>query len=51
VNLDYSLNVWHGPKVFFVEWDGDKPGAITICTFKRGAWEDELLALQGGGNA
>lgn len=41
--LPYGLDIWHGKKVFSLEWADD--GRAHIISFKRGPWEDELLAL------
>ena len=42
-SLGYGLDIWHGGKVFSVEWAEE--GAIRINTFKHGAWEAAFLAL------
>jgi hypothetical protein len=44
--LPYGLDVWHGKKVFSLEWSDD--GRSRVISFKRGPWEEELLALDGG---
>ena len=41
--LPYCLDIWHGKKVFSLEWSDD--GQSRIINFKRGPWEVELLAL------
>ena len=41
--LPYGLDIWHGKKVFSLEWSDD--GRTNIINFKRGDWEAELLAL------
>jgi hypothetical protein len=38
--LPYGLDVWHGSKVFSIEWSDPD---VRIITFKRGPWEDALL--------
>lgn len=37
----YGIDVWSGQKVFSVTWAGGNP--LTVISFKRGAWEDELV--------
>ena len=42
----YELSVWkkgEPAKVLLLNWDADKPPRIV--SFKRGLWEEELLAL------
>jgi hypothetical protein len=47
------VEVWHadagagGAKVLSVGWSGEE--AFTVVDFRRGAWEQELLALGGRG--
>lgn len=44
VEYRHSLDIWWKPrgKVFRVYWN-DPEGELTIGTFKRGEWEEELL--------
>ena len=39
----YALDIWHGRKVLNIEWDS--LDNFEIVSFKRGQWEDELIAL------
>ena len=41
--LPNGLDVWCNRKVLCIEWDADK---LTVNSFHRGPWEEELLALQ-----
>lgn len=41
--LPYGIDIWHGKKVFSLEWGDD--GQARIINFKRGPWESELFAL------
>jgi hypothetical protein len=41
--LPYGIDIWHGKKVFSLEWADD--GQARIINFKRGPWESELFAL------
>ena len=45
-----EVEVWHdaragSAKVLTLRWSGDD---LTVISFRRGAWEHELLALAGG---
>ncbi len=42
--LPYGLDIWHGKKVFSMDWD-DAEG-VEIRSFTRGEWEDRLLAVR-----
>ena len=48
-----EMDVWHagagtgGAKVLGLWWSGDD--VVTVVGFRRGAWEQELLALGGRG--
>jgi hypothetical protein len=42
-DLRYGLEVWHGVKVFSVQWSDD--GRFEVASFVRGPWEDLALAL------
>ncbi len=44
LNLGYSLDIWRGKKLFNVEWD--QPDKLSIVSFMRGDWEDEVLAMK-----
>jgi hypothetical protein len=41
--LPYGLDVWRPHRVLSVAWEPDGP--IAVVGFRRGAWEDETLAL------
>jgi hypothetical protein len=47
-----EMDVWHagagtgGAKVLGLQWSGED---LTVLGFRRGAWEQELLALGGRG--
>lgn len=41
--LPYGLDIWHNDKVLSLQWDTD---AMTVISFHRGPWEDEVLALR-----
>lgn len=43
-NLDHALDIWHGPKVFLIEWNTDAPDRLNIASFQEGPWEGYLLA-------
>jgi hypothetical protein len=40
--LPYGLDIWHNEKVLSLQWDADK---LAVMSFKRGPWEEEVLAL------
>jgi hypothetical protein len=40
--LPYGLDVWREAKVLGIDWSDD--GRVSVITFERGAWEDELLS-------
>lgn len=43
----YLLDVWHGGenrKVLSLMWDENKP--VIVVAFRRGDWEDEIIAMQ-----
>lgn len=40
--LPYGLDIWHRDKALSLQWDADE---LTVSSFQRGAWEDEVLAL------
>jgi hypothetical protein len=42
-DLEYGLDIWCGRKVLNVEWStsGDR---IDVVSFRRGAWEQQLLS-------
>ena len=42
--LPYGLEIWHGKKVFSIDWD-DAEG-VEIRSFTRGEWEDRLLDVR-----
>lgn len=42
-NLDYSLSIWRGPKVLFVEWDAATPKELDVANFKQSDWETDFL--------
>lgn len=42
--LPYGLEVWHGAMMLRMLWSDD--GLLHVASFVRGAWEDEVLALQ-----
>ncbi len=42
--LPYGLDIWHGKKVFSIDWD-DAEG-VEIRSFTRGEWEDRLLTVR-----
>ncbi len=44
--LPYGLDIWHGKKVFSMDW-GDAE-EVEIRSFTRGEWEDRLLAVRSG---
>jgi hypothetical protein len=46
LNLDHSLSIWRGLKVFLVEWNADTPDKLHIAAFRRtDLWEVSLFAL------
>ena len=44
--MSYELSLWAGSKVLLMEWE--QGGEVRIVTFKRGDWEERLLALHPG---
>ena len=42
----YSLDIWHGKKVFGVEWNDAQE--TEVRAFRQGEWVDKLLALRSG---
>jgi hypothetical protein len=44
--MPYELSLWAGSKVLLMEWE--QGGEVRIVTFKRGDWEERLLALHPG---
>ena len=44
--MPYELSLWAGSKVLLMEWE--QGGEVRIVSFKRGDWEQRLLALQPG---
>ena len=42
-NLPYGLDVWAPKKVLNIEWDDH--GKVELVSFRRGAWELELITL------
>ncbi len=42
--LPYGLDIWHGKKVFSIDWD-DAEG-VEIRSFARGEWEDRLFDVR-----
>jgi hypothetical protein len=41
--LPNGLDIWHNEKVLSLEWDTIE---LTVNSFQRGPWEDEVLALR-----
>ena len=44
--MPYELSLWAGSKVLLMDWE--QGGEVRIVTFKRGDWEQRLLALEPG---
>jgi hypothetical protein len=44
--MPYELSLWAGSKVLLME--REQGGEVQIVTFKRGDWEERLLALHPG---
>ena len=42
---DYALDIFVATKVLNISWNDEPDPPMRITAFKRGAWEDELLAL------
>ena len=40
--LQYGLDIWAPKKVMNIEWSDQ--GELAIVSFRRGAWEDELIS-------
>jgi len=40
--LPYGLDIWAPKKVMNIEWSDQ--GELAIVSFRRGAWEDELIS-------
>ena len=43
--LPWSLDVWHGRKVFSLQWDDAR--RVEVISFNRGPWKAEALAMEG----
>jgi hypothetical protein len=44
--LPYGLDIWHGKKVFGIDWDDGRE--VEVRSFRRGEWEQRLLAVRWG---
>jgi hypothetical protein len=41
--LPFGLDIWHHDRVLSLQWDADR---LEVTSFRRGPWEDEVLALR-----
>jgi hypothetical protein len=44
--MSYGLDIWRLDKVLNLEWAEGNQEHVKIISFRRGAWEDEVMALK-----